>query len=187
MKSIRAFIAINLPPPVKELASHIREQFRDCGRTIRWVDPKNVHLTIKFLGDIPKEKIESVGKAIEKAVENIQPFRMEIDGMGTFPNLRHPRVLWMGVKEPSETLVQMETRISSNLATLGFEREKKKFSPHITLGRVRSNEKKALISKLIQSLELPACPEINVKSVELFKSELKPTGAVHSVLGRFDL
>ena len=187
MKPIRAFIAISLPSSVKELALQVRERFRDCGKTVRWIDPKNVHLTIRFLGDIPEEKIEPVGQAIEKAVEHFPPFQMKIDGIGAFPNLRHPRVIWMGVAEPTATLIHIEAKISENLAELGLSRDKKKFSPHITLGRVKSNEKKALLSKIIQSQELPGCLEIHVKSVELFKSELKPTGAIHSVLGRFNL
>jgi 2'-5' RNA ligase len=187
MNLIRAFIAISLPPQARDLALQVQERFRECGASLSWVQTQNVHLTIKFLGNIPEEKIGPIGMAIEKAIGETRPFAVEINEMGVFPNIQFPRVIWMGVDEPTHTLINLENRISEEMEIIGFPREEKKFTPHITLGRVKSHKGKNKLIEIIHSQRMLYCDKILVADVKLYKSELKPSGAVHSVLASFGL
>ncbi|MBI5184852.1 MAG: RNA 2',3'-cyclic phosphodiesterase [Nitrospinae bacterium] len=187
MSIVRAFIAISLPPHVQELGVQVRERFRECEASISWVQPQNVHLTIKFLGNVEEEKIGPIGKALEKAIGGARAFSMNINEVGVFPNIKFPRVIWMGVDEPTRTLINLENRISAEMETLGFPKEEKKFTPHITLGRIKSHKGKNKLMEIIQSQRMLYCDEALVEDVKLYKSELKPTGAVHSVLASFSL
>lgn len=187
MSIIRAFIAISLPPRIRELVVEVQERFHECGKTLSWIKPENVHLTVRFLGNISEEKVPAIGEAIKKGIADTHPFRMEIDEIGVFPNLKYPRVIWLGVEEATHTLIDLENRISDEMETLGFEREERKFTPHITLGWVKTYKKKNKIIEIIQSQGKIYGAEIAMESVELYRSDLKPTGAVHTVLSRFSL
>jgi len=187
MSLLRAFIAISLPPQVRELSVRVRDRFRECDAMISWVQPENVHLTIKFLGNISEEKITPVVKGIRKALGRARPFTMEINEVGVFPNLKYPRIIWMGIENPVHTLIDLENRISEGMEALGFPREEKKFTPHITLGRVRSLKGKNRLIEIIQSQRMLYCEAVDVRSVQLYKSELSRTGALHTVLASVGL
>ena len=188
MNIIRAFIAIPMPPRVRQRAVSIRERFSHCGAVISWVHEENVHLTIRFLGNVPEEKIESVQEGIRRAVAGTGPFRMEVEEIGVFPNIKYPRILWMGVREPTQTLIALENRISSEMEVLGFPREEKVFSPHITLGRIKSLQgKNRFIQALHSPLQTLEGEKMTVEEVVLFRSELKRSGAMHTVLASIPL
>ena len=188
MSIIRAFIAIPMPPRIRQRVVSIRERFNHCGATISWVHEENVHLTIRFLGNVPEEKIGPIQEGIRRAVAGTDPFRMEVEEIGVFPNIKYPRIIWMGVREPTQTLVTLENRISSEMEALGFPREEKVFSPHITLGRVRSLQGKNLFIQALHSpIQTLEGEEMTVEEVVLFKSELKRSGAMHTILASIPL
>lgn len=186
-KSIRAFIAIRVPPPVQELSGQLKKRLGQEGKTVSWVKPANVHLTLKFLGNISEKRALRVKGTLEKTVAGMSSFRMQTDELGVFPHARNPRVIWLGLTEATGALIRLEKNLSKELEKLGFERERKKFTPHITLGRIRSNKEKDKIMELIETRgEFPP-HEIFVDKIELIQSDLKPTGAVYSVLSSIPL
>ena len=148
---------------------------------IRWVRATGLHLTLKFLGEIPEERLGDIYEAVERAVDGASPFSLVLAGLGGFPDLRKPRVIWLGVLRGGEFLEKLHQRVDAQLALCGFSREKRKFSPHLTIGRVRSLRGiKPLLDRLpgiaFESDEIP------VTAVKVIRSQLKPTGAEYSDL-----
>lgn len=188
MQTLRAFIAIPIPPPIRQLAVSVRGRFQNCGASISWVQEENIHLTVRFLGNVLEEQIGSVQEGIRRAVANARPFRMEVEEIGVFPNIKYPRIIWLGVREPTHALIELENRVSEEMEILGFAREEKKFSPHLTLGRIKSLQGK---NRFLQALHSPSQAlegeEMMVEKVVLFRSELKRTGAVHTELSSISL
>jgi len=147
---------------------------------VKWVRPKSIHITLKFLGDTPTSKIEQLADAAQNAVGGFAPFTVSIEGTGGFPSERRPRVLWIGIHEGDEKLVQLAVLINKALTPLGFALEKRPFSPHVTIGRVRSLKN---IDQVVQKMKaLDLAEKFPVNTIEFIKSDLKPTGAEYTVL-----
>ena len=134
---IRTFIAVDLPENVKEAIGQVSEQLQDnlSGTPVRWVNPEKIHLTLKFLGDVSRENISIVQKILESEASKRQAMEIGIGGIGAFPKIRHPRVIWIGVEAPSE-LFDLRRGIESGVARLGYNYDKYDFTPHLTLGRI---------------------------------------------------
>ncbi|MEE9198911.1 MAG: RNA 2',3'-cyclic phosphodiesterase, partial [Dehalococcoidia bacterium] len=135
---VRAFIAIELPTPVKRLLGREIDRLRAAlPASMRWVRPDSVHLTLKFLGAIPQEQVPAIVDSLRTACREVGPIRLRTGLLGCFPNLRHPRVLWMGVGGDTEALVALQGRVDSAVEPLGFAREGRPFVPHLTLARAK--------------------------------------------------
>jgi 2'-5' RNA ligase len=187
----RVFIAIELSPDVRrwlEKARSILEPGMPAG-AVRWVNPEGIHLTMKFLGEIPMGRIGGVRFAMDESVMEGAPFSLTIEGLGCFPNADRPRVVWAGVRrEPM--LSNLQRRLEDHLAAAGFKKEQRAFSPHLTLGRVKDGlgeDPLRRIGEVVErgSMETPAVSP--VKGICLFRSILRPTGAEYSVLHRAEL
>ncbi|HHF43655.1 MAG TPA: RNA 2',3'-cyclic phosphodiesterase [Candidatus Aminicenantes bacterium] len=184
---MRTFIAIELADQLKStLSSYIRE-LEQTKTKIRWVKPAGMHLTLKFLGEIDQRKATQVIQELEETIPNYPAFYLTLYGTGTFPpGSRHPKVIWIGIqKEP--TLMALACGIEDKMAQLGFTREKRDFTPHLTLGRVKSQ---AGIHSLIQRLkkdEHKSFGQMRVSKVIFYQSTLKPTGAEYTPLREFSL
>jgi len=190
-EQIRSFIAIELPEKVKSGLARLRSELERTEHSfVKWVDPEGIHLTLKFLGNIPFKQVAEVTKAIEGAAQGISPFQLEISGLGAFPNVRQPRVLWVGVGGQVDTLLQLQRNIDSALASLGFTREERPFTAHLTLARVRQGasprERKSL-GELVMSASFEASYPIEAKAVSLMRSQLTWGGAIYTRLSVVEL
>ncbi|MBN1933429.1 MAG: RNA 2',3'-cyclic phosphodiesterase [Anaerolineae bacterium] len=185
MSTIRTFIAIELPQ--ETLNSIARAQARIKQDTpeglVRWVQPQGIHLTLKFLGDTPTNQVAAIGEALQAACAPHGPFTLSVGGLGCFPDLKRPRVVWIGVDEPGGHLKRLQQSIERMVAPLGFPTEGRPFSPHLTLGRVkegRADELRAL-GEYVARARVQAS-EVRATSVSLIRSDLLPGGAVYTPL-----
>jgi 2'-5' RNA ligase len=189
---LRTFIAIELSD---DLRSQLRDQMdriqADLGlETIRWVRPTSIHLTLKFLGEVSPEKIDSITNQMEQVAAEHDPFIFRAESFGCFPSIRKPRVLWVGVAESSGMLSSIQRDLERRLAQLGFKRERRPFHPHLTLGRLHRRIKQSEVQSTGSALEdfqVGVLGDYEVKDLCLFKSDLRPTGAVYTCLKRISL
>ncbi len=138
MASIRTFIAVDVAPSIIGLAQKQIRQLQAFGAEYKWVDPKNMHLTLKFLGNIRDHEIPEICQRVERVVREVPPISLTVVGLGAFPKLERPRVIWMGIDAGKQELVELQRAIDEGLRPMGFQYEKNDFQPHITLGRVAS-------------------------------------------------
>lgn len=179
--SIRCFMAVECGGD--ELAAKFTEVRRVLEATradIRFVETENIHLTLKFLGEIEQSLVEQVSQVVEGT--SFQPFTARIERVGVFPNLRRPRVVWAGITEGASRLEEMWSEIDGELSKLGFERERRRFSAHITIGRVRSGRNRDKLVHEISSLSDYVFGDLHVDRVALKKSVLTPRGPIYSTL-----
>lgn len=187
MEKFRAFISINLSSPIQINLSRIQERLKRSGADVKWVSPEKIHLTLKFLGDIEEEKKVGVREVMRQVAGQNPSFRLSFSQLGAFPRPEYPRVIWVGVKEGKESLVELNRNLEKELSKYGFPREKREFQPHLTLGRVRSGRNK---DKLIQALKDTEASEIGsmiANKIFLMKSTLHPQGAEYEVVEEINL
>jgi len=173
---MRTFIAIEIEPSIREKISNLIRELEKVGAKVGWVKKESIHLTLKFLGEIEERKVRDVSEKLKLISSKIKPFRIKVEGTGWFPEKSHnPRVLWIGVRYP-ETLKILWEEIEKEMEKIGFKREEREFSPHITIGRVKGN---GSIQKVIDSLKKHEVlfGEMDVKGITIFQSILKPDGA----------
>ena len=191
MEQIRSFIAIELPDEVKQALVQLQAQLKTGKQPpVKWVDPYSVHLTLKFLGNIAVAKTGEITAAIEKAAQGMSPFQLEVKELGVFPNFKRVRVVWVGVSGEIAQLSQLQKRIESNLAPLGFAPESRPFTPHLTLARVReqaSPGEQQSLGQLIASTRFEAVYRFSVDSINLMRSQLTSEGAIYSRISTIKL
>lgn len=192
MSALRLFLAIDIPPQVRETIATIQNRFKTLGLKASWVRPDNIHLTLKFLGDTPRERVVNIKKCISESIASINIFKAALDKTGVFPNFKKPQVLWVGLKDPHNHLKILQENIDAKMVELGFPWEKKKFNPHLTLARIKHAKGKTRESFAGLKQEVESGPSINeeffqVDSVKLIQSELTPKGSIYTVLGKFPL
>lgn len=187
MSTVRTFIAIELDEELRtnlgRLQASLRQQISP--RSVRWVRPEGIHLTLKFLGDTPQEKVPAIQDALAEATAAVEPFRFSVGGLGCFPNPRRPRVVWVGLQEVTGRLVRLRDAVEAHVAPLGFPTERRSFSPHLTLGRVQRHASKSEvreIGELVATSAIGTIDEMAVTAVSFIKSDLRPSGAVYTTL-----
>jgi 2'-5' RNA ligase len=190
MDKIRLFIAIPLPESLlKRLADvQYRLQGKVPHQSVRWARSGGIHLTLKFLGDTPTEKVPTITEALTVVGRNAPPCALVVEGLGCFPNLRRPRVLWVGVNEPTGRLEALQKAVEEATTSLGYKPERHSFTPHLTLGRVRrgtSRRDEREIAEAIEGTSVDQLAEFTVDRFELIRSDLKPTGAEYIPLETF--
>jgi 2'-5' RNA ligase len=184
---VRLFVAIELPAELRRLLEERSDTLSSMihSSIIRWVRPEGIHLTLKFLGDVPGGKLEAVKEAVRTVGPRFSPFEYSVGGLGCFPNTRRPRVIWIGVRERSGRLEVLQAEIEQAYSALGFEKERRPFHPHLTLGRVRRGVRHAdhqAVADAITRVEHFSLGDYRVEEICLYRSELKPTGAVYTKL-----
>jgi 2'-5' RNA ligase len=192
MDKIRTFIAIELDESIKDGLTRLQEGLKGevPQGSVRWVRPASIHLTLKFLGDVPADQTREITRALERSCQGFAPFSLACGGLGCFPNLKRPRVVWVGVHEETGTLAQLQKAIEANVAPLGYPTEKRKFSPHLTLGRVQRRVSSSDLHRLgeqVGSSEIGTLGQMEVRSVNLMRSDLRPSGAVYTRLAEVKL
>ena len=185
MSAIRSFIAIHLPDHTQhKIGQIIKNLEANVHAPVRWVHPHNIHLTLKFLGDVSPSNLQYLEDILRIRAGEFQPFTFSIGELGAFPNARQPRVIWIGIKAP-DVLYQLQSYIETETLKLGYASEQRKFSPHLTLGRVSRNASLAEVRELSEALVKIRVGEIDTvcaDAIHLFRSDLKPGGAVYSSL-----
>lgn len=177
---MRLFVAVEFPEAVRRRAWRATAPLREADLPVKWVGPERLHLTLKFLGEADEGKVPAVGEALERAAGSVGPLALRLAGVGAFPSLGAPRVLWIGVEGPPE-LERLHEAVEEALAELGFEREERDFHPHVTLGRARRGSGGlGGAERLVERLEVDvAC---TADDVRLVRSVLGPEGARYSVV-----
>ncbi len=184
MESVRSFIAIELPDELKRELSQLRAQLKPEELPwVKWVDPYGIHLTLKFLGNVDKNRLDDITGAMEAAVRGIPPFHLRVWELGVFPNPRRARVAWVGINGEVDKIGQLQQRLESNLAPLGFATESRPFIPHLTLARLRgqaSLPERQRFGQLIVGTRFESAQGIRVDAISLIRSQLTREGAIYS-------
>jgi len=186
MSLLRAFIAVEIPPEIHQAIEKQTASIRAAldKSLVRWVPTGNIHLTLKFLGDVSPANLEMLAQMLNVEVSKHQTFEMDFGGLGAFPNPRRPRVIWIGIQAPAG-LEALQHCVEAATSTLGYPAKKRPFSPHLTVGRVKQKVGSAGMQKIRVALEETQIGSLGsawVSAVRLFKSDLKPTGAVYTQL-----
>ena len=184
---IRSFLAIELPQSVLKKIEEVQGDLKQSRADVRWVSPRNIHLTLKFFGNIDESKIESIVQAIEGPVSATPPFSLKVRGLGAFPHLKNPRVLWMGLTEGKDVLTILQRQVEDELEKVGFEREERPFQPHLTLGRSNSSRGRDELIGMMEKYREEEFGEVVVEKMILFKSDLRPTGPIYTALKEIKL
>jgi 2'-5' RNA ligase len=184
MSVIRAFIAIDLSKEIQYRLDDVLEKFKTqlVNVPVRWVAVINIHLTLKFLGDVSLSNLHLLTDMIQAEVSNHHQFDISVGGAGAFPKNRQPRVIWVGVEAPQE-LIAIQNGIETATSRLGYAREERAFSPHLTLGRISRNATSQDMKTISQSLENTRVGFLGatcVEKIHLYRSDLQPTGAVYT-------
>ena len=179
--SIRTFIAIDVPQDVKQNIRNCQLKLATAaGVRVAWTKAVGIHLTLKFIGDVERETIPQVIRSVELSAAKFDTIKLTTTIAGGFPNVRRPRVLWLGV-EGNNILIQLQQDIDKSLGDLGFLRDSKKFHPHLTVGRVKSLDRDSDLPRMFEDVEFPEV-SWEAEAVNVMSSVLKPSGAEYSVL-----
>lgn len=181
---MRTFIAFALPPAIEQHARFLQERLRAAGLKLRWVAPQNIHLTLRFLGEINPSSIEPIGAAIQAAVRPAVPIDLVVQGLGVFPNIRRPTVLWTGLGGQLDALQQLHVGLSDELEPLGFAKEQRPFRAHLTLARIKDRIDSRKLSEALKEAGNFEPVPFNAAELILFQSVLRPQGAQYTPLVR---
>jgi len=179
---IRSFLAIELPKPILKKIEEVQGDLRSTHADVRWVNPEKIHLTLKFFGNIEESRIDPIFKSIEEPIRNTLPFSLKVQGVGAFPNLKNPRVIWIGLVNGREVLISFQKQIEAQLEKIGIQPEDRPFHPHLTLGRMKSSRGKEELAGRMEKHKEEEFGDFQVERVVLFKSDLRPTGPIYTPL-----
>lgn len=183
---MRVFVAIEIDELIRKRLSDVIEELRPLHERVRGIRPENLHITLKFLGEIKEERIEKIKKVLKEIADSTGQFNLMIKGVGQFPENKRPRVIWAGIEDCRE-LISLQERIEKALSKLGFKKEEREFQGHITLARVKESEGIERLREAISRLGKRDFGDMEVKEFVLMKSELGPEGARYKRLEVFSL
>jgi RNA 2',3'-cyclic 3'-phosphodiesterase len=184
---MRAFLAIDLPASLQSGLAEVVDCLKKAGADVRWVPVGNIHLTLKFFGNIKESEVEAIMGAACLVTPQIPPFDLQVTQIGAFPNIKSPRVIWLGMDGQIDNLSSLYRGLEQALATIGYLAEDRPLHPHLTLGRVRSSRGRDRLTQLLRGLALPAFPVFQVSELILFRSTLTPQGSIYTPLKKISL
>lgn len=187
VSTVRAFVAANLDSGLKAALAGVQDRLKATRADVGWVRPDNLHLTLKFLGQVEQDRLGAIGKAVADVAVGCGPVHLVFQGLGAFPRPREARVIWIGLSHGAEVLTALQARIEAGLESLGFAREARPFTAHLTLGRVRGPAHREQLARVITGATTEALGEMVLDRIELMKSNLSPGGARYSILQSFPL
>ena len=185
--TIRTFIALELPPAVIALLHKVQQDLKRLKIRARWVRPENIHLTLKFLGDVSPDRIDKIGAAMTAAAVEFPPVTLAVRGIGVFPGIKRPRVIWVGLGGDIRSLLALQSRLEQELAGAEFPKDKRSFKAHLTLSRISQSASPEVIRQMIRQYASLNSDKFICDQVFLFKSDLQPSGAVYSKLKQTNL
>ncbi len=185
---LRTFIAVEAPGEIVAQAAKLIGRLREAEADVKWVEPENMHFTLKFLGGVRDRDLGELCLALARATRELKPFEIEVRGAGAFPDAARPRTLWLGVGAGGEAFTELFASLEERLADLGFRQEGRRFQPHLTLGRVRNSSpgSRELAQLLREQADFEAGP-MYVDEAVLFSSEPGREGPHYEVLSRGEL
>jgi len=181
----RLFIAVEMDTEVQGAVAKLVQEFEKWDFVCKYVEAQKAHITLRFLGEVSNQDLEKVKEGCSKAVEGLKQFNLKMEGLGAFPNLDHIKIIWVGATKGSENMKELAARINE-FVEVG-EKDSRKFVPHLTFGRVRSNKNREKMIQLITGFKTKEFGETLVREIVLKKSELTPEGPVYTDLARFSL
>lgn len=188
--SLRLFVALELPEAVQQALASAWAPLRGSERGVKWVSPEGVHLTLKFLGEVPSDRIPLLEASLASAAQGASPLRLRVGRVGAFPSLTFPRVLWVGLEGDLEMLQRLQEAVEQGMSALGFPPEERPFSPHLTVGRVRDAippQERRRIGQAAGQVALPPDLSFGVGHLSLMQSTLTPQGARYRCLKAWPL
>ncbi len=181
-ETLRSFIAVELPNDIHDSLQELQNNLKDSMPDVRWTKYGNIHLTLKFLGNVEPSKVDKISISIQNVANEFFPFTMSLARVGAFPNSRKPSIIWVGVEEGAEKIVEIANRIESSMEKLGFHREKRPFKPHLTIGRIRELKHPAVMAKSLENNEIGEIGKFRVEKLSFIKSQLDPSGSIYTTL-----
>ncbi|HOQ20335.1 MAG: RNA 2',3'-cyclic phosphodiesterase [Methanothermobacter tenebrarum] len=185
MGKIRSFLAIDVDNPLKDKIIEVQRILEEADAQLKFVEPENLHFTLKFFGQINNNMIEKLSRTIKEKIGSYKPFKLKIEGVGVFPNKNYMRVIWLGAKNPEE-FSEIQKTLDEEFKRLGFKKEKS-YIPHLTIARVKGGKNKDRLLEKIEELENVQIGEMQIKELKLKKSELKPEGPTYTTIKTFKL
>ena len=183
---MRAFIAIELPPEVRNALGSLEAELKTSGADVKWVKPENIHLTLKFLGERDEKKIKETMRILDEVCAEKNSFSASVSSIGAFPNLDAPRVIWVGIGNGSAQIKEIACELEERISKLGIPKEDREFSTHITLGRTHSGLKRKELTEKIKAIEINYSSrkdlKFEVNKITLLKSTLTPGGPIYEAL-----
>lgn len=187
MEGIRSFIAIEVPRLLQVQLGELQKEIKQAEADVRWMPPGNIHLTLKFLGLVNNEFLEKITAILGPLIAGWKPFALRIRGLGCFPSIRNPRVLWVGIDQGKEEITSLQGAIEERAAEAALAKETRPFQPHLTLGRIQSPRRRGPFAQAVENLKEAEVGTFQAREVFLFKSELRPSGAVYTKLKTFPM
>jgi 2'-5' RNA ligase len=187
---MRTFIAIELPPEIKDKLSRLQVQLQNSGADVKWVKAQNIHLTLKFLGDRDEKKVEQISRILEETALGQQAYLVRLFSLGAFPKITSPRVIWVGINKGDRETKEIADTLEEKIAKLGIPKEDRPFSSHITIGRTRSGLNRQRLAEDLEKLAAILDEEnleFRVEKITLYKSTLTPQGPIYNVLKEVNL
>lgn len=187
METIRTFIAIQMPADIRRKLAGIGEELKKSGADAKWVHEENFHITLKFLGNVTAERVTAVSEVVRFIAEQTEAFDLVLSGVGAFPRLSRPSVVWVGISDGSDRIASLAEKIDFELGRLGFECENRPFSGHVTVARVRTPKNLERLKGMIENLQGQHVGAFGVESVAIMKSELRRTGPIYTAINEYGL
>jgi len=185
--NLRTFIAIELDESVQTSLRDIQTELKSVGADISWVRPRNIHITLKFLGEIPLKKVKAVTEMLPEVFSQIPSFPIELGGLGVFPNIEHPKIIWVDVCKGAAGVKRLAATLENALCRLGYPKERREFTAHVTLGRVRSMKNADALGQAIQNFKFKQSFAQTVSKIVFFKSTLSSQGSIYEPLATVEL
>lgn len=176
---MRVFIAIELPDEIRKNIVELVSELKEVGSAVKWVEEKNLHITLKFLGWVEDRKIDDVIELAAKAAGGTGSFKAKFEGLGTFPPGKTPRVVWVGVSEGGEKLKKLADSLEETLSNAGYRSEEREFNSHVTIGRVKEKKGVDKLREKLEDYKDPKFGEAVVDHVDVMKSTLTPKGPIY--------
>lgn len=186
MIKLRTFFAVDTPQHIKMKMLEVQSLLKESNADVKWESLEKFHITIKFLGDVFENVLAEMTQKLREALKRNKPFTLSYQDVGCFPNLKNPRVVWIGCENPDGELLNIKNEIDNVTVPYGFPMEERKFHPHITLGRVKGNHNMRELVEKLKTVQFASEP-VTADEILVMKSDLKPTGSVYTVLNRIKL
>lgn len=184
---MRLFLAIELDEFIKNSISKLQHTLKSTGSAkIKYVETENIHLTLKFFGDVDNKKLEEIDEVINKTVKEFRPYILKVVNVGTFPRSNNPRVVWCGVKDKEKVTINLIKSLDNEFSNIGFKKEKS-YQPHITLGRVKSIQERENLSSTLKQQKNKYFGKMSITSIKLKSSTLTPEGPIYKTIREYEL
>ena len=178
MNTIRTFIAVEIDSQTKQKISDLIASLKKSNADVKWVTKDQMHLTLKFLGNIEQNKVQEISDVLKSIAGNFKPFSISLSAIAGFPNLNRPKVIWLGIEKGAENLKKLNELIETGLEKIGFRKESREFNPHLTLGRVRTFKNISELTQIINENNIHN--EVKINELILFQSTLTPKGSIYT-------